>query len=41
MEAQVCPFGLSDEGPIEEGLKPSPELDDLPGEFCGKQQAQE
>jgi hypothetical protein len=41
MEAQVCPFGLSDEGSIEEGLKPSPELDDLPGEFCGKQQAQE
>jgi hypothetical protein len=41
MEAQVSPLGLRDEGPIEEGLKPTPELDDLPGEVCGKQQAQE
>jgi hypothetical protein len=37
MEAQVCPFGLSDEGSIEEGLKPSPELDDLPREHGGQE----
>jgi hypothetical protein len=32
MKAQISPFGLRDEGPIEKGLKPTPEFNDLPGE---------
>ena len=32
MKSQVSPFGLSDQGSIEKGLKPTPEFNDLPGE---------
>ena len=41
MKSQISPFGLSDEGPIEKGLKPTPEFNDLPGEQGYQKQTSE
>jgi hypothetical protein len=38
MKSQVSSFGLSDEGSIEKGLKPTPEFNNLPGEHGGQKQ---
>ena len=38
MKSQISPFGLSDEGPIEKGLKPTPEFNDLPGQHGYQEQ---
>jgi hypothetical protein len=41
MKSQISPFGLRDEGPIEKGLKPAPEFNDLPGEHGYQEQTSE
>jgi len=38
MKSQISPFGLSDEGPIEKGLKPTPKFNDLPREHGYQEQ---
>ena len=41
MTSQISPFGLSDEGPIEKGLKPTPEFNDLPRQHGYQEQTSE
>ena len=41
MKSQISPFGLRDEGPIEKGLKPTPEFNDLTRQHGYQEQTSE
>ena len=38
MKPQFCALGFRDESPIEKGLKPTPEFNDLPGQHGYQEQ---